>query len=291
MSWPSCVVHVWDLPGEKRPRFLPPKGVGSILRTLSDPTGLTRMGVHLRAAEPGLAGTARHFHVVEEEWAFVVAGQGTVRIGPHHVPVRAGSFVALPPGPRPHHFLAEGPAPLVVLEGGERRPKEDFGYYVDLGMTFRVGKLEKWSDPPPPEEGDVSQCVHVDDVPAVHFQHDVDPRARRAMRALHIPTGLTRQAVYWAHVEAGARSTAFHFHEHTDEWVFILTGRASARVGDATFEVGPHDFLGHPAGGPAHVMEALEPLTYLVGGEINPADVVLYPDARLRRTGGRLEPL
>ena len=129
-------VHVWDLPGEKRPRFTKPTAVGSIVRNLGDPTGLTHMGVHLRVVEPGLAGTNRHFHMVEEEWAYVVSGTGFVRIGPHRLPVTDGSFAGFPPGPRPHHFLADGPTPLVILEGGERRPQEDYGYYVDLGKRF-----------------------------------------------------------------------------------------------------------------------------------------------------------
>jgi uncharacterized cupin superfamily protein len=110
------------------------------------------------------------------------------------------------------------------------------------------------------------------------------------MRRLDRPTGLLRHAVVWTRVEPGDRSTAFHTHDHTDEWVFILAGRARVRVGEDRFEVGAFDFLGHPAGGPAHVMEPLEPLTYLMGGEINPDDVVIYPEAGVRRVAGRLEP-
>src|SRR5262245_11834160 len=108
MSRPTCVLHIWDLPGEPRPRFSSYPVVGSTIRTLSNATGMTQMGVHLRSVEPGMAGTMRHFHTVEEEWVYIVRGRGTVRIGPHRLPVRAGSFVGFPPGPRPHHFLAEG---------------------------------------------------------------------------------------------------------------------------------------------------------------------------------------
>ena len=92
-------------------------------------------------------------------------------------------------------------------------------------------------------------------------------------------------------MEPGTHSTAFHTHDRTDEWVFILAGRARVRVGDERFEVGPHDFVGHASGSPAHVMEPIEPLTYLMGGEINPDDVVIYPAAGVRRVYGRLEPL
>jgi uncharacterized cupin superfamily protein len=291
MDRPTCVVHAWSVAGEKRPRLTKAEGVGALVRTLGDPTGLTRLGVHLREIQPGMAGSNRHWHVVEEEWGYVLSGRGAVRIGPHRIPVRAGSFVGFPPGPRPHHFLAEGDEPLVVLDGGERRPEEDHGYYPDLSMRFEVGKVSPLTETLPPEEGDPGQCVHVDDVPLVPYQHDVDPLARRVYRRLSQHTGLVRQTVRWTRVESGDLSTALHSHDRTDEWAFILEGRARAQSGELTFEVGPGDFIGCPAGGPAHQMEPIEPLTYLMGGGRDADDVVTYPEAGYRRVRGRLESL
>ena len=95
----------------------------------------------------------------------------------------------------------------------------------------------------------------------------------------------------WARVRPGDRSTAYHTHDRTDEWVYILDGRARVRVGDDVFEVSAGDFLGHPAGGPAHVMEPESELTYLMGGQIDADDVVTYPDAGKRCSGGRVEAL
>jgi uncharacterized cupin superfamily protein len=287
---PPCVVNITEITAEPRPRYTAPPGVAAMVRSPGDKTGLTHMGVHVRAIEPGFAGTNRHFHTVEEEWAYVLAGKGTVRIGPLRIAVREGSFVGFPPGPRPHHFLAEGTSPLVVLEGGERRPNEDSGWYPDARKMFH-GKTGEPYRQPPPEEGDASQVVHVDDVPVQIPRHDLDPEVVRRRRTLHEPTGLLRQAVRLVEVAAGGRSTVLHTHDRTDEWVYILVGRAAARVGEATFEVGPGDFLGYPAGGPPHLLTAREPLTYLVGGEIDAADVVTYPEKRCRRIGGRLEPL
>lgn len=291
MTRPSGVVHVWALPGEPRPRWTPAAGVGSVVRQLGDAVGLTHMGVNHRTVQPGMAGTNRHFHTVEEEWVYVLSGRGTVRLGAHRIAVHTGSFIGFPPGPRPHHFLAEGDAPLLLLEGGEHRPAEEVGCYVDIPKWWRGSRFVDPPGPVPAEEGDLSQCVHIDGVRQKDFQHDVDARARRTMRRLNRPTGLTRQAVVWARVEPGAHSTAFHTHDRTDEWIFILSGRARVRVGDDRFEVGPDDFIGHPAGGPAHVMEPIEPLTYLMGGEIDPDDIVIYPDASVRRVHGTLEPL
>jgi uncharacterized cupin superfamily protein len=288
---PACVVNIADLTAERRPRFTTAPGVGALVRSPGDKTGLTRMGVHVRAIEPGFAGTNRHFHTVEEEWAYVLAGHGTVRIGPLRIAVRQGSFVGFPPGPRPHHFLAEGTEPLVLLEGGERRPSEDSGWYPDARKMGFHGKTVEPYQEPPPEEGDASQVLQADDVPVQEVRHDLDPDVLRRTRTLHAPTGLTRQAVRLVEVAAGGRSTVWHTHDRTDEWVFILAGRADARIGETTSTVGPEDFLGFAAGGPAHLLTALEPLTYLVGGQIDATDVVTYPEKRRRRVGGRLEPL
>lgn len=288
---PSCVINVAVIPGELRPRYSTTPGVAAIVRSPGDKTGLTHMGVHVRTIEPGFAGTNRHFHTVEEEWAYVLAGAGTVRIGPLRIAVRPGSFVGFPPGPRPHHFLAEGTEALVLVEGGERRPAEDSGWYPDLRRMGFHGKVVERYEEPPPEQGDAAQVVHSDDVPVQDFRHDLDPAVRRRMRTLHAPTGLVRQAVRIAEVAAQGRSTVLHTHSRTDEWLFILAGRARVRFGDDVFEAGPADFLGHPAGGPPHEMTALTDLTYLVGGEVDAADVVTYPEAGKRRVGGRLEPL
>ena len=279
---PACVVAVASLVAEKRPRWTHGVGVGALVRDLRAPTGLTQMGVNLREIEPGNFGTNRHWHAVEEEWVYVLAGSGEVRIGPLRLPVRAGSFVGFPPGPRPHHFLAQGNAPLLLLEGGERRP-DDYGFYPDARRRFGGGKIVDADGELPPEEGDARQCRHIDDVELRSFQHEVDPRARRVMRRLESGTGLERQRVVWSRVEAGDHSTARHTHDRTDEWVYILEGRALARVGDARFDVGPGDFIAHPAGSPAHLLEPSEPLVYLMGGQHDADDVITYPDAGVRR--------
>ena len=285
---PRCVVAVGSLVAEKRPRWTHGPGVGAMVRDLRTPTGLTQMGVNLREIQPGFFGTNRHWHTVEEEWVYVLSGCGEVRIGPLRLPVRAGSFVGFPPGPRPHHFLAQGDAPLLLLEGGERRP-EDQGYYPDARRRFGGGQIVDTDEVLPAEQGDAKQCRHIDDVESHAFQHEVDPRARRTMRRLETETGLERQVVVWSRVLAGDHSTARHSHDRTDEWIFILEGRAIARVGDASFEVGPGDFIAHPAGSPAHRMEVSEPLVYLMGGQRDADDVVVYPDAGMRRVRGRLE--
>jgi len=71
-----CMVNISDLPRENRPRYIVTEGVAAIVQMPSAATGLTQMGVHVRYIEPGYAGTHRHFHSVEEEWTYVLAGRG-----------------------------------------------------------------------------------------------------------------------------------------------------------------------------------------------------------------------
>ncbi|MDX2169608.1 MAG: cupin domain-containing protein [Deltaproteobacteria bacterium] len=290
MSRPPAVVHVWDVAAEPRPRFFQAPGVQSAVRNLGDAVGLTHMGLHLRRIEPGHAGTHRHYHLVEEEWVYVLSGWGHLRIGAHRVAVGPGSFAGFPAGPRPHHFLADGDEPLVLLEGGERRPREDEGVYVDLGKRWRAREFSDVEGPLPMQAGDVSQVISIEQLEPREFQHAVDPDAGRLMRRLDRPTGLQRQAVVWSHTEH-RRSTAFHTHTRTDEWVLILAGRARLRLGDDHCVLAPFDLVGHPAGSAPHLMQPLEPLTYLMGGERDAEDVVLYPEAGTQLVGGRLVPL
>jgi uncharacterized cupin superfamily protein len=261
------------------------------VQPLGSATGLKNIGLQIRTVAPGLAGTNRHFHTVEEEWTYVLSGCGRLRIGPLDFNVGPGHFAGYPPGPRPHHFVNDSDDDLVFLEGGESRPDEDGCWYPDARLMSQRRKMVEPYQEPPPEEGDETQVLHIDDAPVVEFQHDVDSGARRRMRVLHKPTGLMRQAVYWAEVRAGDRSTAFHTHERTDEWVYILRGTGVAEVGGNEIEVGPNDFLGHPAGSEPHVMQAVTDLTYLMGGQIDASDTVIYPRHRMRRVGGRLQPM
>ena len=50
-------------------------------RTLSTPTGLSRIGIHLVRIESGRDSTTYHYHDADEEFIYIVAGRGIARIG------------------------------------------------------------------------------------------------------------------------------------------------------------------------------------------------------------------
>jgi uncharacterized cupin superfamily protein len=65
---------------------------------------------------PGKTAYPFHFHSGIEEAVFVLEGNGRMRIGKEEVSVRAGDYVALPPGPNHAHALTnDGTTPLRYL--------------------------------------------------------------------------------------------------------------------------------------------------------------------------------
>jgi uncharacterized cupin superfamily protein len=114
--------------------------------------------------------------------------------------------------------------------------------------------------------------------------HQFNDAAVRLTRTLGTVAGLERIGIHLVRLPPGCDSTQFHTHSADEEFLYILDGRAVAEIGDGAWEVGPGDFIGFPAPGPAHNLrnDFDEDCTYLVGGERNPLDVVDYP--RIRRT-------
>ena len=121
-------------------------------------------------------------------------------------------------------------------------------------------------------------------MPEVAFQHPLNARAVRLGRSLGDATGLSRVGVHLVRVRPGNETTEFHVHRCAEEFVYILSGRGIADLGEESVEVGAGDFMGFAAGGVPHSMRnaSEEDLVYLVGGERVQADVVDYPRVRKR---------
>ena len=60
--------------------------------------GARLLGYNITAVPPGKRAFPFHNHRVNEEMFFILEGTGEVRIGPDTFPVRAGDFIACPPG-------------------------------------------------------------------------------------------------------------------------------------------------------------------------------------------------
>lgn len=125
--------------------------------------------------------------------------------------------------------------------------------------------------------------------------HQFNPNAVRNTRSLGDLAGLQDMGVHLVRVEPGRDTTEHHFHGQDEEFLYIVSGRAQATVGDTTFEVGPGDFMAFPKNSPAHSMyvakDAGEDCVYLMGGTRSPIDVCTYPrlERRMYRVDGAKE--
>ncbi len=126
-------------------------------------------------------------------------------------------------------------------------------------------------------------------LPTEVFVHPLNPKAIRHGKSLGDETGLHHIGIHLVRVEPGHDSTQYHVHQAEEEFIYILSGRGLAELGEDVVEVGPGDFMGFAAGGLAHSLSNpfTEDLVYLVGGMRLDFDICDYPkvNTRLYRRG------
>jgi uncharacterized cupin superfamily protein len=114
-----------------------------------------------------------------------------------------------------------------------------------------------------------------------------EPRSRFSSTWLTRLTGLQRTGISRGRIPPGGQSFAYHAHLAEEEWVYILEGRALARIDGREHELVPGDFVAFPAPQAAHVLTNPydADCLYLYGGERRLApDVIDYPDIGKRFT-------
>ena len=111
------------------------------------------------------------------------------------------------------------------------------------------------------------------------FHHPLNPNSEVYLRSLSRATGLKRVGVNVARIPPGKESFIYHSHSNEEEWIYILSGRGIADIGEAEHEVGPGDFMGFGLPQqPHHLRNPFdEDLVYLVGGEQVKVDIGTFP--------------
>ena len=109
--------------------------------------------------------------------------------------------------------------------------------------------------------------------------HPWTPNSAFVWVPLSRAVNLKRCAVNLARVLPGKESGGYHLHHGEEEWIYVLSGRGIAEIGDDEFEVGPGDFMGFPASSVGHHMRNPfdTDLVYLMGGERVQLDVSEFP--------------
>ncbi len=111
------------------------------------------------------------------------------------------------------------------------------------------------------------------------FRHPWNPKSELHGCMLARRVGLERVGLTLIRVPPGKESFVFHRHTVEEEFAFVLSGKGVVDIGDETFDFGPGDFVGFPAGShPHHVRNTgPEELVYLSGGENAPVEIADFP--------------
>ncbi|HRE44338.1 MAG TPA: cupin domain-containing protein [Terricaulis sp.] len=95
---------------------------------LSRLAGMSRAHVSLVRLPPGKESFAKHAHMLEEEWIYVLEGRATAEIGDQKHLVQAGDFLGFA-APGPAHVMRNTfDAECVYLMGGEDRAIDVVSY-------------------------------------------------------------------------------------------------------------------------------------------------------------------
>ncbi len=104
-------------------------------KTLSETTGMQRIGIHQVRLAPGCDSTTHHSHDADEEFIYVLSGFGVARIGDEEFQIGPGDFMGFP-APSPAHSMSNtSDEDLVYLMGGERNPC-DVVHYPDIQRSM-----------------------------------------------------------------------------------------------------------------------------------------------------------
>jgi len=127
---------------------------------------------------------------------------------------------------------------------------------------------------------------------AQEFSHPWNPQSLMRGTQLARGVGLKRTGVNFKRVPPGKESFVYHSHRYEEEWIYVLSGSATARIDGTEYPVGPGDFIGFPTPSVAHLLRntGSEDLVYLAGGENREFEIAEFPTLRRRmvRTGDQV---
>ena len=98
-------------------------------RKLGDAAGLTQFGVNLLRLPPGAWSSQRHWHVDQDEFVYVLAGEVVLVTDGGRETLRAGDAAGFKAGDaNGHHLRNESGADALVLEVGTRTAADSAAY-------------------------------------------------------------------------------------------------------------------------------------------------------------------
>jgi uncharacterized cupin superfamily protein len=108
---------------------------------LGDAAGLTQFGVNLLRLPPGQWSSQRHWHLTEDEFVWVLEGEGVLVTDAGEQVLRPGDCAGFPAGvANGHHIQNRSDRELVLLEVGTRNRTGDGADYPDIDLTIHAGE-------------------------------------------------------------------------------------------------------------------------------------------------------
>lgn len=109
-------------------------------KALGQVAGLSQFGVNLLTLPPGVWSSQRHWHAVEDEFAYVLSGEVTLVMDESEEIMRVGDCIGWKAGVRNGHVLKNLSAAdaVILIVGG--RSDQDYGEYSDIDMKFLPGR-------------------------------------------------------------------------------------------------------------------------------------------------------
>lgn len=116
------------------------------------------------------------------------------------------------------------------------------------------------------------------------YAHPLNPRSEIVGLSLSELVGLERIGVHLVRVPPGKEAFIYHSHATEEEFLYVLSGRGIAEIGDEEHEVGQGDFMGFPTPSVGHHLRNPfdEELVYLMGGERRSTEIADFPRIRKR---------
>lgn len=105
-------------------------------QVLGDVFGLNDFGVNYMTLPPGAWSSQRHWHSLEDEFVYVLAGTATLVTDDGETQLTPGMCAGFPAGDaNGHHLVNKSGEPVVYLEIGTRNADDD-GFYSDIDMQI-----------------------------------------------------------------------------------------------------------------------------------------------------------
>lgn len=121
---------------------------------------------------------------------------------------------------------------------------------------------------------------NLDSIPEEKHSLDAPASAFRVRKRLGKATGTVNLGVNQSRLAPGRISSRYHSHSREEEFVLILSGHATLRLGADSWPVGPGDAISLLPGGPAHQLrnDSTEDCVYLEVSTRLAVDIIDYPE-------------